>query len=92
MYRVVKIKRRKESEAKMTKSYHDLESYTCKNVSGKNLCRMHGKPTWRHKEDLLLKAGEVILDCVMHYDWSGDFGLLTTIIGLMRYTAKAGFN
>ena len=47
---------------------------------------------WRHNEDLLLGAGEVTLDCDVHYDWSGSFGLLATIIVPTQYTAEAGFN
>ena len=76
----------------MTKSYHELEASTYKNVRNKNLSRIHGMQTWRHNEDLLLEAGEVSLGCDVHCDWAGKFGLHATIIGLLHYLAEVGLN
>ena len=47
---------------------------------------------WRNKEDLLPEAGEVTLNCDVHYDWAGEYGLLVTIIGLLWCLTEAGFN
>ena len=76
----------------MTKSYHDLETSTYENVRNKKFSRIHGKPTWSHKEALMREAEEVALDCDVHYTWSGDFGLLATILGQVRYQAEAHLN
>ena len=76
----------------MTKSYHDLEATTYEKVRNKKISRIHGKPTWSSKEELLREAEEVALECDVHYPWAGEFGLLATVIGQARYLAEAGLN
>ena len=76
----------------MTKSYHDLEATTYEKVRNKKFTRIHGKPTWSSKEALLREAEEVALECDVHYAWAGEFGLLATVIGTVRYLAEAGLN
>ena len=71
----------KERIAEMTKSYHDLEATTYEKVRNKKFTRIHGKPTWSSKEELLREAEEVALECDNHYPWAGEFGLLATVIG-----------
>ena len=58
----------------------------------KTLSRIYGKPMWRNKEDLLPEAGEVTLNCDVHYAWAGEFGLLATILGPVRYLAETHLN
>ena len=58
----------------------------------KKLSRIHEKPRWWHKEVIFLEAGEVVLYCDVHYNWSGEFDLLATIIGPPCYLTEVGFN
>jgi hypothetical protein len=76
----------------MTKSYHDLEASTYEKVRNKKFSRIHGKPTWSNKEALLREAEEVALDCDVHYGWAGEFGMLATILGPVRYLAETHMN
>ena len=73
----------------MTKSYHEIESTTYDSVRQKTLSRIHGKPSWRQKEDLIQEAGDIALECDVSYDWAGDYGLLAVISGPTRYLAQA---
>ena len=75
----------------MTKSYHELEASTYKN-SGIKAQQALWETNVQHNKDLLLEAGEVALDCDVHYDWSRDYRLLATIIGPQRYSTEVGFN
>ena len=52
----------------MTKRTASWRHLTTKMSGTKKLSRIHGKPMWWQNEDLLLEAGEVALNCGMHYD------------------------
>ena len=32
------------------------------------------------------------IDCDVHYDWAGEFGLLATVIRLLRYLTEEGLD
>ena len=69
-----------------------METSTYKKFRNKKLSRIHGETAWSSKEALLRVAKEVALDCDVHYDWSGEFGLLATILGPVWYLTEVALN
>ena len=63
------------------KSYHDAEQTTHESVRAKPLNRIHGKPSWREKEELKNLATRQAIRFKVSYEWFGGKGLLALIIG-----------
>ena len=66
------------------KSYHDAEQTAYDSVRAEPLNRIHGKPSWRAKEELKNLAARQAIRFKVSYKWSGGKGLLALIIGAAR--------
>ena len=69
------------------KSYHDAKQTAYESVRAEPLNRIHGKPSWRAKEELKNLAARQDIRFKVSYEWSGGKGLLALIIGAARFAA-----
>ena len=68
-------------------SFHDAEESAYNSVRAEPLPKIHGKPTWRAKENLKNHAARQAVAFKVNYDWSGGKGLLALVIGANRLAA-----
>ena len=68
-------------------SYHDLEESTYKSVLAENITRVHGVPTWGHKQRMVSELTKIAMRYKVSYGWSGGYGLIALIIGAVRLAA-----
>ena len=66
------------------KSYHDAEQTAYDSVCAKPLNRIHGKPSWRAKEEMKNLAARQAIRFKVSYEWSKGKVLLALIIGAAR--------
>ena len=66
-------------------SYHDLEKQTYDTIRANPFIRIHCRPSWRSKEQLIKDCRGPALSCKVSYPWSGNYGLLVEIIGAQQY-------
>ena len=69
----------------MTSSYHKIEPSTYTAIREKPLTRVHRTPSLLRKEHLLSKLEELAINVKVHFNWAGDYGLLTMVVGAVRY-------
>ena len=65
----------------MTASFHDLEKHTYDQVRAQPFTNIHNDCSWMDKEQLVRELAEVATEMDVHYEWSGEFGLLALAIG-----------
>ena len=63
------------------KLYHDAKQTPYNSVRAKPLNSIHGKPSWRAKEELKNLAARQAIRFKVSYEWSGGKGLMALIIG-----------